>query len=171
VNHELSLLLELLGQDPDGLRFRLLFRNQSHAKIHLPFPEIHRLRLGNKATRQESEWYTGVFVQSTWLGFSLRPGEEKSIEYRVRPRDVEPPELDHLSGPLRWEIELSDHNRWCVELPPGEYLVWFQFTVDEDYFCGDSHYNYTDLIREAEAVQAVVWSGQAMSNRLTLIRG
>jgi hypothetical protein len=77
VNHELSLKLELLEQDVDGLRFRLLFRNQSDVKILLPYPEIHSLRFGNKATKQESEWYTRLLVSASWGGFTLRPDEEK----------------------------------------------------------------------------------------------
>jgi hypothetical protein len=160
MNHDLSLTLELLGQAADGLRFRLLFRNRSDVKLLFPYPEIHDLRFSNKATMQESEWDTCCFVSASWGGFTLRPGEEKAIEFRVRPCGIKGPAED----------DFFDYWRWCVELPPGEYLVWFQFEVGKDYFCCDSHYCYGDLVREAEAVLAVVWMGQVRSNRLSLIR-
>jgi hypothetical protein len=69
------------------------------------------------------------------------------------------------------EDDHSDYYRWCVELPPGEYSVWLRFEVGEDYFCPDSHYHHQDLVREAGAVQAIVWMGQVLSNRLSLKRG
>jgi hypothetical protein len=160
VKHELSLTLVLLEQAADGFRFRLVFRNRSEAKVLVPYPEIHGLRFANKATMQESEWYTHLLVSASWGGFTLRPSEEKVIEYRVRPCGLEAPTED----------DYFDYYRWCVELPPGEYLVWFRFEVGEDYFCPDSHYHYIDLFREAESAQAVVWTGQVLSNRLTLSR-
>jgi hypothetical protein len=160
VKHELSLTLVLLDQAAEGYRFRLVFRNRSEAKVLVPYPEIHGLRFANKATMEESQWGTRLLVSASWGGFTLKPGEEKAIEYRVRPSDIEgPTDNDH-----------SDYYRWCVELPAGEYLVWFQFEVGEDYFCPDSHYRYIDLLREAESAQAVVWTGRLISNRLTLSR-
>lgn len=157
LNHELSLTLEFLEQAPEYLRFLLVFRNCSKAKVLVPLPEIHGLRFGNKATMKECAWYTRLLVSRTWGGFTLGPEEKKVIEYQVRPCDIE----------TSTEDDNSDYYRWCVELPPGEYLVWFQFEVAEDYFCADSHYRYIDLLREAESAQAVVWTGILISNRLT----
>ncbi len=59
-----------------------------------------------------------------------------------------------MEQPARDDLILSDYYRWCVDLPAGEYLVWFQFAVAEDYFCPDSHYRFGDLPREAEAERA-----------------
>ena len=53
---------------------------------------------------------------------------------------------------------LTDYTRWCVDLPAGEYLVWFHFAVGEDYSCPDSHYCFADLLREADVAQAVAWT-------------
>jgi hypothetical protein len=160
MNHKVSLELELLEQAADSLRFRLAVRNCSSVKLLFPYPEIRGLRFGNKASRQESEWYTQLLVSASWAGFTLQPGGIKAIEYRVRPCAVESPaEDDH-----------TDYFRWCVELPAGEYLAWFRFQVDEDYFCGDSHYHYEDLLREAESERAIVWTGEARSNRVHLAR-
>src|SRR5262245_45206481 len=102
VEHELSLTLVLLEQTADGLRFRLVLRNCTDAKILLPYPEIHNLRFGNKATMKESEWGTCMLVSASWSGFALGPGEEKAIEYRVRPCDIERPKDDDYSEYFRW---------------------------------------------------------------------
>lgn len=160
MNDVLSLWLELLDQAPECLRFRLTFCNQSDVKMLFPFPEIHGLRFRNIAAKQESEWYTRLLVSASWAGFTLLPGEEKVIEYRVRPHHIEAPRTD----------DHSDYYRWCVELPPGEYSVWFRFEVGDGYFCPDSHYRYDDLLREAKEIQAKLWKGQVQSNQLYLIR-
>jgi uncharacterized protein (TIGR02996 family) len=159
--HELSLTLELLEQHPTGLRFRLSVHNRSLVELLLPYPEIHGLRFGNKATRQEAGWGTNSLVSASWAGFTLRPSEVRALEYHVRPRAVGEP----VEG-----FALGDDYRWSVDLPAGEYLVWFQLAVGEDYFCPDSHYRFWDLLREADVKQAVVWTGQARSNRLHLTR-
>jgi hypothetical protein len=157
---DLSLTIELLEQNTDCLQFRLLLRNHAGVKLILPVPEIHGLRFCNKATMKESEWYTCLLISSDWAGITLEPGEKKTIDYRVRPCAIDRPAED----------DFSDYYRWCVDLPNGEYLVWFRFDVGEDYFCPDSHYRFEDLVREAEEVQAVVWKGKAQSNRLHLVR-
>ena len=160
MNHDLALRLELLAEAADLLLFRLAVCNRSAVKLLLPYPEIHGLRFTNKATLRESDWGTCEFVSASWAGFTLSPGEEKAIEYRVRPSSVNLPAED----------DDTDYYPWCVDLPDGEYAVWFQIEVGEDYFCPDSHYEYPDLQREAEGEQAVVWTGHVRSNRLNLIR-
>lgn len=160
VKYDLALSLELLKHVAESLEFRTTLRNLSSVKLLFPYPEIHELRFRNKATDRESEWYTEFFVSSDWGGFTLNPGEVKVIEYRVRPCGVESPT----------ESDFTDYARWCVELPPGEYLVWFRYRVGKDYFCCDSHYHYDDLLREAKSEQAIVWSGEARSNQLHLVR-
>src|SRR5437899_12116067 len=89
LNHRLSLSLGLLENAAEFLRFGLQFCNHSEVNLLLPYPEIHGLRFGNKATLQESEWYTGILMRSSdWAGFTLGPGHTKSFEYRVRPTHV-----------------------------------------------------------------------------------
>jgi hypothetical protein len=104
---------------------------------------------------KESEWYTHILQSSDWGGITLDPGQNKTIEYRVRPTSAKDPSDDG-----------SDYYRWSVELPTGDYLVWFAFRVGENYFCPDSHYKIKDLRREAEESNAVVWMGEAKSNSL-----
>jgi len=155
VNHDLTLSLELRDSSAERLVFELTFLNRSTANLLLPYPEIHGLRFGNVHTMEQSEWYTCILQSSDWAGFSLAPGQSRSIEYFVRPTSVESPKYDG-----------TDYCRWSVDLPSGEYLVWFMFRVGEDYFCPDSHYRINDLRREAEQSNAVVWMGEVKSNRI-----
>ena len=117
-------------------------------------------RFGNTATMQEAEWYTGLLVSTAAGGFTLEPGELRAIEWPVRPCDVERPEED----------DGSDYYRWCVELPPGEYLAWFRWQVDHDFFDPDSHMRLPDLEYLAAQQGAVVWLGSVISNRLRVVR-
>jgi hypothetical protein len=163
LNHALSLKLELLEQATWGFRFRATARNDSEAKLYLPLPEVIGLRFGNTATRQEAEWGTHCLVSTSGGGFALLPGEAWAVEWRVRPRSVEP--LAEESGAY------SDWNyrRWCIALEPGTYLVWWQWRVDKDFFDPDSHMRLPDLERAAQCEGAVVWLGQALSNRLLVV--
>ena len=98
----MSLSLGLLENAAEFLRFGLQFCNHSEVNLLLPYPEIHGLRFGNKATLQESEWYTGILMRSSdWAGFTLGPGHTKSFEYRVRPTHVAP---DKWAPPLRLNV-------------------------------------------------------------------
>jgi hypothetical protein len=160
MNHELSLSLDLLEQGAWGYRFRVVVQNRSAVRLLLPFPEIHWLRFANAATEQESEWYTCLFVSAAGGGFTLEPGTSRPIEWQVRPCDIKRPETnDH-----------SDYYRWCVELPVGEYLAWFRWRVDGEFFDPDSHMQLPDLEYLAEREGAVVWLGQAESNRVRVVR-
>src|SRR5262245_27059734 len=100
----LSLRLEVVAQAADRLLFRLHLRNEAAVRLLVPYPEIHGLRFVNKATLAQSEWYTSLFVSAAWGGFTLEPCEERSVEYRARPCDVEAPAED----------DGSDYYRWCI---------------------------------------------------------
>ena len=134
--------------------------NRSSVKLFLPYPEITGLNFGNTATMKQAEWYTSVLVSAAGGGFVLQPGESRRIKWAVRPCHVERPAVD----------DLSDYCRWCVELPAGEYLVWYQWQVDRDYFDPDSHMRLPELERLAEHEGATVWRGQVVSNRLNVVR-
>ena len=158
MDHDLTLSLELREQSAERLVFGLRFLNHSTLKLLLPYPEIHGLRFGNKSTMKESEWYTCILQSSDWAGFTLAPGQSKTIEYSVRPTSVEIPKDDG-----------TDYYRWSVDLPTAEYLVWFRLRVDEDYFCPDSHYKIDDLRWEAEQSHAAVWIGEVKSNCVQVV--
>lgn len=160
MNHPLGLRLELLEQADWGLRYRVTASNEFAAKRFLPFPEFTGLRFGDLATMKEAEWYTGLLVSAAGGGFALHPGESRSFEWRVRPCSVERPDDDY-----------SDWNymRWCIGLAPGTYLVWYRWTVDEQFFDPDSHWKLPQLEHMAEAENAVVWLGHAVSNRVLVV--
>ena len=160
MNHALTLTLELLEQGAWGFRFRVTAPNDSAARLFLPLPEVIGLRFGNTATRQEAEWYTSSLVSAAGGGFTLKPCETWSVEWRVRPCPVEPPPKEP------GDYSDWDYRRWCVALEPGTYLVWYQWRVDEDYFDPDSHMRLPDLEHLARQDGAVAWVGQALSNRL-----
>ena len=63
-----------------------------------------------------------------------------------------------------------DYRRWCVALEPGAYLVWWQWRVDKDFYDPDSHMRLPDLDNVPEREGAAVWLGQALSNRLQVVR-
>lgn len=160
MNHELLLSLELLEQATRGFRFRLHSRNQSSLKLFLPFPEVIGLRFAVAGTTQEAEWYTGLLVSAAGGGFTLDPSETRAFEWKVRPCSVE------RSEPHEDYSDYSDYYRWCVELRRGEYDVWYRWRVDKDFFDPDSHMRLEDLEYSAAREQAVVWQGEAASNRL-----
>jgi hypothetical protein len=160
MNHELSLSLELMEQEAWGFRLRLTVQNHSPIKLFLPFLEIHGLRFVNTSTMQESDWGTCLLVSAEGGGFSLEPSASRLIDWRVRPCDIERPESE----------DDFDYYRWCVEVPAGEYLVWFQLRLDTDFFDPDSHMRLPDLEHLAEREGATVWLGEVVSNRIRVVR-
>lgn len=160
--HHLSLSLKILDNSAEYLCLQLELWNQSDDKLLLPCPEITGLCFVNKKSLEKSQWWTSIFLTSTWGGVVLLPGDIKQIDYCVRPKHVEQPaERDDI---------FFDCYRWCVDLPPGDYLVWYQLEVGQDYFDGDSHYQLKDIQREAEARWAIAWTGELKSNRVHLVQ-
>lgn len=160
MNHEITLSLGLIQAAEWGYRFEMTVLNRSSVKLLLPPPEIHGLRFGNKKTMQEAEWFTTILVSAAMGGIFLPPNESSRIDWWVRPHEVEQPE----------EMDRFDYHRWCVELWPGEYLVWYRWKVDGNYFDPDSHARLPDLSRIAAEEGATVWLGEAISNRLHVVR-
>ena len=132
----LVLKLDLVRQTADGLRFRLQMRNTSSVKILAPRPVINCLHFGDLATGKPALWHTKLRESGSWTGYFYDSGEVHETEYQVRPSSVAPPAGDND----------SEFARCSLDLVPGSYLVWLKLQVDEDYFCGDSHYRYPDLV-------------------------
>jgi hypothetical protein len=133
-------------------------QNSAEFKLLLPFPEIHGLRFAREVGKQESEWYSQTFVPPSGAGFILQSGEGRCFEWRVRPRDVAPPD----------EYDQSDYYRWHVDLSPGAYQVWFQWRVDKEFFDPNSPWGLPQLQNLAHQQGASVWLGEVLSNRLPL---
>lgn len=160
MNFDISLQLELIDQGDWGFLFRMTVQNHSHARLFLPFPEIVALEFEHTCTLRKQNWFTSLLVSAAFGGFVLEPERCRSIDWRVRPGDVQQSELnDH-----------SDYYRWCLELPPGEYRVRYLWKVDEDYFDPNSHAKMPQLVEWANFEQAAVWQGQVKSNSLRVVR-
>jgi hypothetical protein len=156
----MSLTLEQIDHGAWGYRFRVTSRNDSQVKLYLPLPEITGLRFKDIATQEEAEWFCRSLVNARSDGFSLRPTESRSFEWRVRPKSARASDEDSTEQ-LAW-----DYRRWSVGLKSGTYLVCYRWMVDADYFDPDSHMRLPDLEYEADQAGAVVWLGQALSNAL-----
>ena len=157
MNHELLLSLELVEQGSWGYCFRLLARNRSSAKLLLPFPEVIGLQFATQGSAEEAEWYTSSLVSAGGRSFTLDPAETRFFEWKVRPCSIEQPKLNE---------DYSDYYRWCVDLRTNEYDVWYQWRVNKKFFDPDSHMRLEDLEYFAAREHAVVWQGEAASNRL-----
>jgi hypothetical protein len=157
----LTLQLKLVSQSSESLTFRLTIQNSSDTKFVVPRPAISSLHFGNMATGKQSQWQSQSLISGRWNGFFLEPEEDKKIDYRVRPSSI----------PRKAEEDRSEYSRFCIDLPAADYLVWFKFEVNENYVCGDSHYRYADLVWDAIAAKAQVWTGLTVSNRLKIAWG
>jgi hypothetical protein len=164
VNHALSLTLILLEQLTWGFRFQVTVRNESGVNLLLPIPQETGLRFGSTATHLEAAWYTTCFVSAVSNGIVLQPGKSWSDEWRVGIR--------HPS--IEWSLKEVGNApsldwRFRFELTPGTYLVWWQWSVGNDFFDPDTHQTISDLENLAKQAGAVVWRGQALSNRFQVV--
>lgn len=166
----------MLDNTAECLRLRLGIYNQSDAKLLLPYPEITGLLFVNKGTLEESKWGTISLPEGPWSGLAIEPDETKQIDYCLEPVPLVPGDWE--GDPPKWDGEtfgdnilILDNHWWhVVTLPAGDYLVWYQWEAGPDYFDGFSHYRFRDIQREAEAEQAVAWTGEQKSNRLDVVR-
>jgi hypothetical protein len=156
----IELQLSCNEQKADCISFQLRVTNCSETRLLLPFPEIIGLTFADSKTGKRAEWYTSTLESSSWAGMTLPPTEHRDIVFRVRPCSV--------PRPQREDTRSGDYRRWCVELHPGVYAVDYLFRVGQDYFDGDSHWNFSDIQLEATKQSATAWLGVAQSNILNI---
>jgi hypothetical protein len=162
MNHELALTLELLSQSETVLQFQLGLHNRSATSLLIPRPQITDLNFRNSSTQIAAQWYTHLLQSKSWASLLLKVDEKTGVRFDVRPCSVSIGDSQRYEG--------LDYCRWCLDLSAGEYFVGYTFAVDEKYFCGDSHYRFKDVLREAEAQQAVAWIGSTSSNEVLFER-
>jgi len=160
-NNELSLRLEAGRQAWEELQFHLMMENRSDARIFLPWPGMEELEFRRVEDGTVALWYTHLLVSRRGGGLVLEPGASREFRWRVRPRGI-------ASGPLD---RGTDFDRWCVDLPAGEYRAGYRFEVGRDFFDPDSHMKLPQLERLAKEENARLWLGSAESNELTVRRG
>jgi len=156
----IELHLKCNEQKPDCISFQLRATNCGEERLLLPQPDITGLTFTDSNTGKRAEWYTSLLVSSRWAGITLAPTEHRDIAFRVRPCTVPRPKEEHMRA--------GEYFRWCVGLRSGIYAVHYLFSVDQDYFDGDSHWRFPQLQREAANQSAIPWLGTAQSNVLTI---
>jgi hypothetical protein len=166
MNEVLSLSLELSERTRRLLRFRLKAENQFAVKLLLPKPEITQLHFLSETTSKESQWRWSSFsfISTSLATLTLKPGESRDFEWRVRPSDIEPPPQN------KHDDSSFDYCRRCIDLSFGEYLVWFHWRVSTAFIDYPSHSRWRDLESLAQQEGAVAWYGEAESNWLHITR-
>jgi hypothetical protein len=164
---ELSLSLELLEDAVDSIRLRLTVSNRSDAKLALPCLHVDGLRFVNRNTLEESKWGRRALMSGAW-GFTVEPGETEEVDYHL-------PAFHLVAGdwegePAKWDGKTFGDEVHAIELPSGDYLVWYQLKVGQDFFDCISNFWLRDLQGAAETEQAVAWTGEQKSNRLHVVR-
>ena len=156
----IELHLECNEQEQDCILLRLRATNCGEERLLLPQPDITGVIFIDSNTNKQAEWYTSFLQSSRWAGITLAPAEHRDIDFRVRPCGVQRPKEESAT--------VGDAFRWCVELRSASYSVYYFFSVDRDYFDGDSHWGFPQLQREAANQSAIPWLGTAQSNVLTI---
>jgi hypothetical protein len=158
----IELHLKCNEQKSDFISFQLRTTNCGGERLLLPQPQIIGLTFIDSNTGKQAEWFTSLLVSSKWAGVALAPKERLDVSFRVRPHSIPRPE--------EWGTTriTSDYFRWSLDLHSGIYAVHYMFTVDRDYFDGDSHWRFPKLEREAAEHSAIPWLGTAKSNVLTI---
>lgn len=160
MTHTISLLLELTEQDRWGFLLLLRVKNTSTNRWFFPNPGITCLRFAPIETLTPLEWYTSVMVSGESGGTTLEPKGHCSYSFRVRPCKIQPKETQFQDD---W-----DYGRWCLRLIQGEFSVFAECTVNEDYFHPDSHLRFRDMKKLAAEDDALLWAGSVRSNTLNV---
>jgi len=162
--HELIASLELITPTipQERLSVRLTLLNVGSRRLLLPDPKITALRFQSSARPHVAEWYTRILlsVRSTVVTV-LASGAAGTFDFDVHFRSTE---IE------RFEPGNPAFHRWFVEVPPGEFAVWYEYQVADDFFDGDSHWRFADLQRAAMAENAVAWKGNIVSNTIIGVR-
>jgi hypothetical protein len=108
-----------------------------------------------------------ALIEGAW-GFVIDPGESKQIDYFLPPIHLVPGAWE--GEPAKWDGETFGDEIDVIALPSGNYLVWYQLEVGQDFFDCNSNFWLRDLQREATALKAVAWTGEQKSNRLDMVR-
>ena len=155
---DLDLKLEWTGQEDWGHQFSLKLTNVGKRRLFIPEIQVLGLRIAPIESLEPLGWYTHMLVSRTSPGLVIEPQAHLNHLLRVRPS----PDAAGCPHP-DW-----DYDRWYVSLFTGEYQAWYEFSVDETYFHGDSHVRFQHLERMAADEGASVWVGSTVSNTVGL---
>ena len=101
-----------------------------------------------------------MFVSAGEYAFGIDPYGKRDFVIQARFSDNYPdlPDYDF------------DFRRYQIDLPSGEFNVQYCYTIADDFYDGDTHTRVSDLIEYASEIQAHAWTGEAVSNQLTVDR-
>ncbi|HVJ86077.1 MAG TPA: hypothetical protein VM452_10565 [Caulifigura sp.] len=175
----IALELRLEAQCEWGFDVELAITNVCNHRLLLPELFLTDLKLGHLPSVRLAEWSSDCLISSVGGESVLEPGERRSLHWLVRStqwtNELALAASGMISRPVTHQPEelrdWDDQGRVAVDLPPGEYLMWYELTVDERYFNLRSHARLNDLRRLATEKGALVWIGTAKSNRIPLLHG
>lgn len=129
-------------------------------RLFIPSLELTGLKFSHVEDSTPLDWYTNTLVSSESGGTTIDVSDEQIFVFRVRPCAISE-DNGHYSKD--W-----DYQRWCLRLVQGEYRVWYDLEVGEDYFNADSHLRFNDIEQMARKANAHLWCGSAKSNNLAV---
>jgi hypothetical protein len=143
-----------------GLTFRIEMRNTWHTRLALFFPQANWLRFTDRRTGKGRRWLGGMFVSASDFAFDIEPfgARDFVIHARYAENYQETPETD-------WEFM-----RYLIDLPNGPFDVQYCYAVDDRFSDVDTHASVKDLIEYAAEIGGHAWTGEVVSNRLTIDR-
>ena len=156
----ISIHVELAAQERWGFLILLRVKNASSDRWFFPNPEITCLRFAPIETLKPLDWYTSMMVSGESGGTVIQPADQYSFSFRVRPCTIEPKGTEFEND---W-----DYGRWCIRLIQGEFRVWAECSVNENYFHPDSHLRFRDIEKMAAEHDASLWTGTVFSNSLNV---
>jgi hypothetical protein len=102
-----------------------------------------------------------VFVSEPFfLGFTLQAGAAHYFNLQLLVWNVENDCVEKTTDPCSDD----DEEEQRVILPPGDYDVRYELTVDNDYYTPNFNFRRWDLRRLARERGAEVWEGSSASN-------
>ena len=143
-----------------GLTFRIQMRNTWRDRLALFLPQTDWLLFTELRSGKARQWLNGMFVSACEYAFDIEPFGSREFVFEVRYADSYPDLKDAD----------FDFRRYWIDLPPGKFNVQFCYTIDDDFYDGDTHTRVADLIEYATEIQARAWTGEVVSNQLTIDR-
>lgn len=143
-----------------GLTFRIEMQNTWRDRLALFFPQSDWLRFTDCRTGKARRWLNGMFVSACEYAFDIEPFGSRDFIIQARYADNYPdlPDTD------------IDFRRYLIDLPSGKCNVQYCYTINHDFYDGDTHTRVPDLIEYASKIQAHAWTGDVVSNQLTIDR-
>lgn len=134
--------------------------NTWRERLALFLPQTDWLRFTDRRSGKPRRWLNGMFVSACEYAFDLDPFGKRDFIIQVRYADNYPDTTDYD----------FDFRRYLIDLPSGRFDVRYCYTISDDFSDGDTHTRVEDLTEYASKVHAHPWTGEVVSNQLTIDR-